>query len=124
MILIDSSGWLEYFTNGKNASIFSKTILDNKNNIIVPAIVLYEVFKKVLKDQGENIALQVIAQLRKFQIINLDEDIAISAAITSNKYNLAMADSIIYTIGLCFSAVIWTQDKDFKALSGVKFIPK
>lgn len=44
MNVIDSSGWLEYFADGKNADFFSSAIEDIEN-LIVPVISLYEVFK-------------------------------------------------------------------------------
>lgn len=46
MNIIDSSGWLEYFADGPNASFFSHP-LQKTVELIVPTITIYEVFKHV-----------------------------------------------------------------------------
>jgi toxin FitB len=53
MNVVDSSGWLEYFANGPNADFFAPAIED-PINLIVPSISLYEVFKRVLQQRGED----------------------------------------------------------------------
>ena len=42
--VVDSSAWLEYLTGGDQANRFAAAIEDSKQ-LVVPAIVLYEVFK-------------------------------------------------------------------------------
>ncbi len=41
MNLVDSSGWIEYFVEGKDAESFSKPI-EQVAKLIVPTIVAYE----------------------------------------------------------------------------------
>ena len=41
--VVDSSGWLEYFIDSKRAPLFAPAIEDT-TNLLVPVIVLYEVF--------------------------------------------------------------------------------
>ncbi|MBN2000804.1 type II toxin-antitoxin system VapC family toxin [candidate division KSB1 bacterium] len=123
MNLVDSSGWLEYFTDGKNSEIFSKP-LNNKEELIVPSIILYEVFMVVLREKDENTALQVIATMQQCKVIELSSEIAIQAAKLSHEKNLPMADSIILATGILYDAVIWTQDADFKNISYVKYFSK
>ena len=45
MNLVDSSGWLEYLSNGANADFFAKP-LESSSRLIVPSICIFEVFKK------------------------------------------------------------------------------
>jgi len=123
MNLVDSSGWLEYFIDGKNSKIFSKP-LNNKEELIVPSIILYEVFKVVLKEKDENTALQVVATMQQCKVIELTSEIAIQAAKLSLEKKLPMADSIILSTSYFYNAVIWTQDADFKNISGVKYFSK
>ena len=123
MNLVDSSGWLEYFTDGKNSEIFGKP-LNNKEELIVPSIILFEVFKVVLREKDENTALQVIATMQQCKVIELTSEIAIQAAKLSYEKKLPMADSIILSTGYLYNAVIWTQDADFKNISGVKYFSK
>lgn len=53
--VVDSSAWLAYFANEAEADHFAAAIEDSKN-LVVPAIVLFEVFKKVLRERGDNVA--------------------------------------------------------------------
>ena len=43
MNLVDSSGWLEYFTDGKNAEYFVP-IIENTSDLIVSVINLKKMF--------------------------------------------------------------------------------
>ena len=123
MNLVDSSGWLEYFANDKNADFFSNAIEDT-DNLIISTINLYEVFKKVLQQKDENSALQAIALMQQGEIIEVDSSIALHSAKQSIDLKLPMADSIILTTAHVFNATLWTQDSDFINISGVKYIQK
>jgi predicted nucleic acid-binding protein len=120
MNLVDTSGWLEYFFDGPNASYFSAPIEDTEN-LVVPVVCLYEVFKKINQVADKAKALQAVAQMKQGRIIDLDEEIALSAAMVSLQNKMAMADSFIYAAGQLEGAVVWTQDIDFKGLPGVNY---
>jgi len=49
MNVVDSSGWLEYFADGPQASFFAPAI-ENEPELAVPSISLYEVFKRVVTE--------------------------------------------------------------------------
>lgn len=123
MNLVDSSGWLEYFSGSDRAEIFAEAIEDI-DNLIVPTISLYEVFKKVYKERGEDSAIKVIAHMQVAKIIELDSRISLFAAKISLEKSIPMADSIIYSTAHLHGAVLWTQDNDFRGLSGIKFFEK
>lgn len=112
MNLVDTSGWIEYFFLGANSSFFAKPI-ENTDELIVPVICLYEVFKKINQVADEARALQAIVQMKQGQVVPVTEEIALKAALTSLKHKFPMADSLIYATGLIEEAVIWTQDEDF-----------
>jgi predicted nucleic acid-binding protein len=123
MNIVDSSGWLEYFANGKNAENFAPIIIDI-DKLLVPTIILYEVFKKVLQQRDETQALKAIAIMQQGSIVELTNSIAINAAKLSIEYKLPMADSIILTTARECDAILWTQDDDFREIEGVKYIKK
>ena len=50
--------------------------------------------------------------------------IALEAANISISKKLAMADSLIYASAKVANAIVWTQDKDFEGLLGVKYYAK
>ena len=120
MNLVDTSGWIEYFFEGNNASYFSEPI-EHTVDLIVPVVCLYEVFKKVNQVADEAKALQAVAQMKQGQVIELTQEIALKAALISLKHNLPVADSFIYATGQLEKAVIWTQDEDFRGLPAVRF---
>ena len=123
MNVVDSSGWLEYFTAGKNAAVFEPIIFDQEN-VVTPTLSIFEVFKKTLKERGENAALQVAAAMQQTNVIDLDSPIALEAASLSLKHKLPAADSIILATARKHNATLWTQDSDFKDLPNIKYIPK
>jgi predicted nucleic acid-binding protein len=123
MNVIDSSGWLEYFADGGNADFFASAIEDT-NNLLVPVICIYEVFKRILQQNGTNEAQQHIGDMKLGKIIELDESLALSAAILSADLKLPMADSLILATARANNATLWTQDEHFKDLDGVKYIEK
>ncbi len=124
MNLVDSSGWLEYFADAANADFFAPVILDEAEKIIVPTVVLYEIHKKISEQRDEETALNIVGQLKRHEVIALDEEIAITAAQNSLEHDLPMADSLIYTTAQQYDARLWTQDQDFKNLPDVKYVQK
>ena len=123
MNVVDSSAWLSYFSGDGNTERFAKPIEDI-DSLIVPSITLTEVFKCILRQRDEGIALQVVAQMQQGRVIALDSSLALNAASLGVKYKLPLADSIIYATAKKYQALVWTQDVDFKTLSGVKYYPK
>ena len=120
MNIVDTSGWIEYFFSGSNASFFSKPIEDTEN-LMVPVICLYEVFKKVNIVADEARALQIIGQMKQGHVVDLTEDIALRASLLSIRHKLPMADSLIYATAIARSALLWTQDEHFRNLPGVSY---
>jgi len=123
MNVVDSSGWVEYLSKGPNARNFTPAIQDTQN-LLVPTICLYEVFKKVLSQFDEETALQALSVMTLGQVVELDRDLAIDAALVSTEMKLAMADSIILATARASDANLWTQDRHFKDIPGVKYIGK
>jgi predicted nucleic acid-binding protein len=123
MNLVDSSGWLEYFTDGKNSEYFAP-IIENTSELIVSVINLYEVYKKILSEKDNNAAIQAIALMQQPNIIDVTESISILAARLSIDLKIPMADSIIYATAKMHDAILWTQDSDFRNLEGVKYFKK
>ena len=123
MNLVDSSGWIEYFIEGKQADIFSKPI-EKIGKLIVPTIVTFEVFKYFSREADENKAWKAVSAMHVGQIIVLDVDISLQAAQLSLNLKLPMADSIILATARAHNAILWTQDPDFKNIEGVKLIQR
>ncbi len=123
MNLVDSSGWIEYMVGGENADFFVRPIL-NTDNLLVPTICIYEVFKRVLREYGEERALDISGLMMLGQVVDLDRQTAIQAAQISLDMKLAMADSIILATARTRHATLWTQDEHFRDVDGVKYVEK
>lgn len=123
MNVVDSSGWLEYFADSANAEFFANAV-ENIEELIVPVITIYEVFKRVYQQRGEGDALQAVAMMEQGQVVELDPRLALSAAKLSLELKLPMADSIILATARSYDAIVWTQDEDFKGIAGVEYIEK
>ncbi|MCL2211905.1 MAG: type II toxin-antitoxin system VapC family toxin [Treponema sp.] len=123
MNIIDSSCWLEYLM-ASEIGVNIAAVIENPNELIVPTITLYEVYKKLSTEKNEDYAQEVIAYMQTGTVIELTADLSINAADVSRKNKLAMADSIVYATGLHYSALIYTCDKHFKDLPNVRYYPK
>ena len=85
---------------------------------------MYEVFKRILTQRGEEAALQAVGIMSLGISADLTQEIAINAAQISSAHKLAMADSIILATAHANKAVLWTQDVDFEGIAGIRYIAK
>jgi len=123
MNVVDSSAWLEYFAAGPNADFFAAAI-EATDELVVPSITLYEVFKRVALQAGESQALAAVAQMQQGNVVELSGTLALDSARASLDLKLPMADSVILTTARAFDATLWTQDVDFEDVSGVMYASK
>jgi predicted nucleic acid-binding protein len=123
MNVVDSSGWLEYFADEPNANFFAPAI-EATAELVVPSVSLYEVFKRVHQQKGEDDALRAVTIMMQGAVVDLDASLALSAAKVSTELKLPMADSIMLATARAFGATLWTQDEDFKDIADVQYILK
>ncbi|MBT3391478.1 MAG: type II toxin-antitoxin system VapC family toxin [Chloroflexi bacterium] len=123
MNVVDSSGWLEYLAGERNKDFFAPPIRD-VGKLIVPTICMYEVFKRFLNQRNEEDALMAIGIMSLGNAVQLTREIAIDAAQISAETKLAMTDSIILATVRAHTAMLWTQDKDFEGMEGVRYVEK
>ena len=117
--IVDSSAWLEYLAGTTRAQLFAAPIEDVEN-LIVPAVVLYEVSKKVRRERGEDAVLQVAAAMQSGRVVDVDATLALEAS----RLDMPLADSLIYATALRSGATVWTQDADFAGLDQVRYFKK
>ena len=123
MNVVDSSGWLEYLAGTEDGAFFTPAIQDTEK-LLVPMICLYEVFKRILQQRGQEDALQAVGVLSVGRILELTGDLALRAAHYSMAYKLPMVDSMILATAREHDATLWTQEEHFEGLEGVKYIAK
>lgn len=115
-VLLDSSVWIEWLTRGKRLTQCQK-YMDKHTVVGVPALVVFEVCRKVSAKVSEDEALRVAAWLRTFGILDLNDEISLDAVDLSLTHKLGMADSIVLAHALREGAQLITLDNDF---SGIK----
>jgi len=123
MTLVDSVGWIEFFTEGPLAAEYAR-YLQKPSEVIVPTIVIYEVYKKIKAERNEASALVAVGTMQNAQIVPLTEELSLSAADVSLSHKLAMADAIVYASAIQQNAKLVTSDKDLKGLPSVTYVPK
>ena len=121
-VVVDSSGWIEVFTDGPQAEHFL-ALMAEESALVVPAISIFEVFKWVLREHGEAQAIQAAAAMQRGQVVELDSRLALAAAQLSHALQLPMADSIILATARDRQARLHTMDSDFRDLADVQWIP-
>lgn len=121
MNVVDSCGWLEYLASGPNAEFFAPA-LTNADQLLVPAVSIYEVFKRVLQQRDEGDALQAVALMQQGRSVDFDASDAVAAATLSVEFGLPMADAIMLSTARSNGATLWTQDVHFEGIAGVRYI--
>ena len=89
-------------------------LIEDTRRLVVPVITVYEVFKKVRRERGDDEALQAVAAMLHGRIVEVDVTLALEAG----QLDLPLADSLVYAAALRAGATLWTQDADFDGVAG------
>ena len=123
MIVVDSSGWLEFFGDGPHADEFAAR-LRQPTNVVTPTVALYEVYKVVKRDRSEEEAIRAVATMKKTRVVDLTEELALGAADLSLAHKLSMADSMMLAVARAYDAELVTTDAGFAGIDGVTLFSK
>jgi predicted nucleic acid-binding protein len=121
--VVDSSAWLAYLRDEPNAERFAAAI-EERSSLLVPSIVVLEVYRYLRRGTGVETAIRAIAPLTGGRVIDLTPDLAILAAELGHRHRLPLADSVILASARRFDATLWTQDSDFEGLEDVEYFPR
>jgi predicted nucleic acid-binding protein len=116
--VVDSSGWLEYLTEDSKATAFGHYI-EGDASVLLPSLVLCEVYKHLSKQRGRPVAERFMAQVFEHTVVPLDEAIAVAAGNLSVEHRLPMLDAIVYATARVCHAQLVTSDTHFRGLPGV-----
>ncbi len=122
MNVVDSCGWLEYFADGANADFFAPAI-EAADELVVPTLGIYEVFKRVAQQRGEEEAFRKVAFMQRALVAGLNAAVALDSARISLSLRLPLADSVMLATAKTFGATLLTQDAHFAGIEGVSYIP-
>ena len=123
MIVVDSCGWIEYFTRDANAVFFTEAIQDTPK-LLVPGLVVYEVQKRLVQLFGPADAAKALPYMKLGRFVSPDWDTCVQAASAARQYQLHMADAIIWQTAQTHGATLYTQDAALQGLPGVSFRAK
>jgi len=122
MILVDSSGWIEVLADGPLADQFAPA-LQNPEEVLVPAIVVYEVVRRVYGVAGDAGADQALALLNGCHVVTLDAAIASRAARLARERGFHMADALIAATAETSGEIpILTKDPHFIGFPGATVV--
>ena len=123
MNLIDSSGWIEYFTDSARADLFAAPI-EQRDRLLVPTIAIFEVHKILSRSLAEDLVDRCLNVMRLGRVLDLTDRRAVAASKVARQHRLALADAAMYSMALEMSATFWTQDVDYEGLPGVRYFSK
>ncbi len=121
-VLLDTSGWIELLAGTEQGDLFEPALKSDR--LLVPAIVRYEVGRYLLAHSDEARRMLALQALSKFEQIPIDARLADEAALLGARHKLAMADALIYAVACLHQAELWSQDRHFENLPGVRFFEK
>lgn len=123
MIVLHSSGWIEFFADGPYAEEFARR-LRQPANVITPTVAIYEVYKWIKRERSEDDALAAVATMKKTTVADLTEEIALTAADLSLAHGLSMADAMMLAFARENRAELITTDSGFDGIADVTLFPK
>lgn len=120
-VVVDSSGWLEYFTNDSKADLFAP-YLEGNLIVLLPTIVIYEVRKVLILNHSRTLADLFYSDALRRTVVSFDEVLATKSAELSVLHKLSMAHAIIYATATHSEARLVTSDSHFANLPGVTLL--
>ena len=120
IVTFDSSAWIEYFSGSKKGKIV-KQILEGKDHVFTPSICLMEIKNKYLQE-GQKFQDRIDFICKNSSIIDIDQEVALTAADIKNTYKLCTVDALVYTIAQRQKSTLLTGDAHFKDLENVKLL--
>ena len=123
-VVIDTSAWIEYLSDGRYADEIESIIQDPDSAILVPAIVLAEIRSVVERKVGRDDAEKAVDYIREnFPVLELTEDLAVRAGelhaeLRRKQKDISLADCIIMAHVERIHARVITLDRHFRLWEG------
>lgn len=121
LYVIDSSGWVEYLTDGPLADQYVRYLAD-LSKLVTPTTVLFETYRILMRHWSQDVAYLAVAEMEYTRVVSLDSAMVIAAADFSLEHGLATADAFVYAAARLNGCELVTSDADFRGLPGVTLI--
>lgn len=121
--VVDTCGWIEWLTDGILVTAFEPW-LNDLEQVYVPTVIQFELYKWVKRERSEDRALEVVALTEQGNVLPLNTAISLLAADLALEHKLSFADAIIYATARYADVVLVTADDHFKDLPHVIYFDK
>lgn len=120
-ILVDTSVWIEFFKAGSEAGDTLAALLA-KNTACACGIVLFELMHGIKSETEKAAILSMLAELPYFEMTAAlwQEAAGLSHALKKKGLTLPLSDIFIASLAIEHDLYIFTLDKHFEQISGVK----
>jgi predicted nucleic acid-binding protein len=123
MRVIDTSIWIEVF-RGSDLGRKHLPLLSTPEDIIVPTIIQYEIFKWLSRERTVEEATLAITFTGECHVRELTTELAMLAAELSAIHKLHATDAIILATARWHEVPLVTCDAHFEGLPGVEYFEK
>lgn len=123
MTVIDSSGWIEFFTDGPLADDYASRLRKLAAGHHASDRHLRGL-QASQRELSEDDAVIAVSAMQRSQVVPIDQELALNAADLSLEHGLAMADALVLATARKFQAELVTSDSDFAQITGVTYLPK
>lgn len=120
LYLPDTSAILTLLEDEKGSGRVENILL--KERVVIPFVVLLEVFYISLGEKGEEIAEKRYAMLKRLDVEYIDhlpEPVLLKAGLFKSRYNISLADSIIAAFAFSKDAVLVHKDPEYEYLKEI-----
>jgi predicted nucleic acid-binding protein len=123
MRVIDTSIWIEIY-RGSELGRRHLPLLSAPEELVVPTIIQYEIFKWLSRERTVEEATLAISFTGECAVQELTTELAILAAELSAIHKLHATDAIIFAAAQLLEAPLVTCDAHFEGLPGVEYFEK
>ena len=120
LFLPDTSAILTMMDNEEGADVVEGIL--RTREILLPAVVLFEVYYKTIQNRGMEVAELRYATLKSIKakhIAELTEPVLLKGGEFKAEYQISLADSIIAAYAYLFEATLVHKDPEFEVLTMV-----
>lgn len=122
-VVVDTSGWIEWLTDGPLAQRLEPFLAD-PSALVIPTVIQYELYRWVCRERDEATALEIIGVTEQGTVVPLDTCLALLASELASAHRLSMADAMVYATSQQAGIELITCDDHFANLPSVKLFPK